>query len=72
MAKRVPFMRLIESYDLGSLSDGSVILNFRLPGDPVPWALKFNDEALDDFLEKVAVTRRVALRRKAAIRRQFN
>ena len=33
---------------------------------PVPWALRFDDEALDDFLEKVADTRHVALKRKAA------
>jgi hypothetical protein len=73
MAKYVPFMRQIESYSLGSLADGSVILHFRLPGDPVPWALRFDDATLDDFLEKVADTRREALKRKApANRGQYN
>jgi hypothetical protein len=72
MAKFVPFMRRIESYSLGSLADGSVILHFRLPGDPVPWALRFDDQALDDFLEKVAETRRVALKRRAAANRRRN
>ena len=64
MTDHTPFMRLIECYDLGSLADGSVILNFRVPGDPVPWALRFDDQGLDDFLEKVTDTRRVALHRK--------
>ena len=66
MAEPRPLMKLIARYDLGSLADGSVIINFRLPGDPIPWALRFDDEALNDFLEKVDDTRRIAFRRKAA------
>ena len=72
MTDRVPFMKLIERYDLGSLADGSVIINFRVPGDPVPWALRFDDEGLDDFLQKVTHTRRLAWERKAATNRRRN
>ena len=58
--------RRIEKYTLGTLSDGSVVLELVLPTTGERWMLTFDEPGYEQLLEKLAHTKAIADQRRRA------
>ena len=58
--------RRIEKYTLGTLSDGSVVLELVLPTTGERWMLTFDEPGYKQLLEKLANTKAIADQRRRA------
>ena len=56
----------IETYTLGTLSDGSVVLELVLPTTGERWMLTFDKPGYEQLLEKLANTKVIADQRRRA------
>jgi hypothetical protein len=56
----------IEEYSLGTLANGGVVLSFRVPGSGEVCAIAFDDQGLNNFLQRLTSTREIARRRRAS------
>ena len=64
--------RRLEKYTLGTLPDGSVVLELVLPTTGERWMLTFDEQGYQGFLEKLTNTKAIAEQRKAAARSRLS
>lgn len=64
--------RKLEKYTLGTLPDGSVVLELELPTTGEHWMLTFDEPGYERLLEKLANTKAIAEQRKAAARSKLS
>lgn len=55
----------LDKYTLGTLPDGSVVFEFKLPTTGQRWMLVFDDSGYERLLQRLAETKQIAKQRKA-------